>query len=133
GHDHNLYLVLDPKGGTSATQVVRNLATRYPNLGIHLDHCGQSWPYAKWAVSLMREHRNIFAQLNYTMVTNGVIEYLVEQVGGSRVLFGTDAPMRDPRPQATWLAFTRLPESDKRKIYGENFAAILARCFTSGA
>jgi len=66
------------------------------------------------------------------MVTNGVIEYLVEQVGADRVLFGTDAPMRDPRPQATWLAFTRLRESDKKKIYGENFAKDLARCFSNG-
>jgi len=126
-NDHKLYMVFDPKGGTGATECARNLATRYPDLSIHLDHCGQSWEYAKWAVGLMREYSNIWAQLNYTAVTNGVIEYLVEQVGAERVLFGTDAPMRDPRPQASWLTFTRLSEREKRLIFGENFAGVLRR------
>jgi predicted TIM-barrel fold metal-dependent hydrolase len=111
----------------AATDCARNLAERYPDLSIHLDHCGQSWEYAKWAVMLMKEYSNIWAQLNYTLVVNGVIEYLVAEVGAARVLFGTDAPMRDPRPQVGWLTFTRLPETDKRKIFGENFAGILRR------
>jgi predicted TIM-barrel fold metal-dependent hydrolase len=50
-------------------------------------------------------------------------------VGDDRVLFGTDAPMRDPRPQVGWLVFTRLPEQSKRKIFGSNFARILGECF----
>jgi len=54
-----------------------------------------------------------------------VVEFLVDRAGADRVLFGTDAPMRDPRPQASWVAFTRLPEADKRKILGGNFAGIL--------
>lgn len=126
-NEKGLYLVLDPKGGLGATQCIRNLAQRYPNMGIHLDHCGQSWEYAKWAAGLMRDHANIWAQLNYTAATNGVIEWLTSQVGADRMLFGTDSPMRDPRPQAGWLAFTRLSESDKRKVFGGNFAAILRR------
>jgi predicted TIM-barrel fold metal-dependent hydrolase len=126
GNDYDLYAVIDPDG-IAREAAIRNLATRYPRLGIHLDHCGQSWAYAKWAVSLMQEFSNIWAQLNYTNVTNGVIEYLVEQVGADRVLFGTDAPMRDPRPQVSWLVFTRLLESDKRAIFGGNFAGILRR------
>lgn len=131
-NDRKLYLVFDPKGGTAATPCAKNLAQRYPDLSIHLDHCGQSWEYAKWAVGLMRDHPNIVGQLNYTLVTNGVIEYLVEQVGADRLLFGTDAPMRDPRPQVTWLAFTRLTVADKRKIFGENFARLLRRARPHG-
>lgn len=126
-NDHDLYAVIDPKGGMAGERAVRNLAERYPRLGIHLDHCGQSWAYAKWAAALMKEYPNIWAQLNYTAVTNGVIEWLAAEVGADRMLFGTDAPMRDPRPQVGWLVFTRLPEADKRKIFGGNFAAILQR------
>ncbi|MBI3923684.1 MAG: amidohydrolase family protein [Armatimonadetes bacterium] len=126
-NDHHLYLVLDPKGGEGADRCVRNLASRYPDMTIYIDHCGRSWQFAKWVVAVMRDHPNIWAQLNFTLVTNGLIEYLVEQVSADRVLFGTDAPMRDPRPQVTWLVFTRLPEEDKRRIFGENFAGILRR------
>jgi predicted TIM-barrel fold metal-dependent hydrolase len=125
--EHRLYMVFDPKGGVNGTACARNLARRYPNLSIHLDHCGQSWEYARWAVTLCREFPNFVAQLNFTMVTNGVIEYIVRELGSKRVLFGTDSPMRDPRPQLTWLAFTRLSESEKRDIFGLNFKAVLER------
>ena len=127
GNDHHLYLVLDSRGDARADRCVRNLAERYPHLGLHLDHCGRGWAYARWAVSVMADYDNVWGQLNYTLVTNGVIEYMVEQVGAERLLFGTDAPMRDPRPQAGWLVFTRLSEEDKRKIFGGNFAGILRR------
>lgn len=123
-NEHGLYAVIDPSG-VMDDQEMTNLATKFPKMGIHLDHCGQSWPYARWAAKLMKQHANIWAQINRTAVTNGVLEYLVEQVGPDRVLFGTDAPMRDPRPQAAWVVFTRLTEADKRKILGENFANIL--------
>lgn len=65
-------------------------------------------------------------------MTNGVIEHLARQMGADRVLFGTDASMRDPRPQLTWVVFTRLPEADKRKILGENFARILSNANPKG-
>ena len=127
GNDHDLYLVLDPRGRENADTVVRRLAEKYPRLGIHLDHCGRGWDYTKWVVSLIKEYDNIWGQLNFTLVTNGVVEYMVEEVGADRVLFGTDAPMRDPRPQVSWLTFTRISEADKRKIFGENFAAIIEK------
>lgn len=124
GNDHRLYAVVDPCGAME-DEPMANLARRYPQLGIHLDHCGQSWAYAKWAVSLMRQHPNIWAQMNYTAVRNGTIEYIADKVGADRVLFGTDAPMRDPRPQLGWAVYTRLDQADKRRILGGNFADIL--------
>jgi len=129
GNDHHLYMVFDPKEAIAATEVLTNVATRYPRLRIHLDHCGQSWVYAKWAVGMVQRFSNIYAQLNYTMVTNGVIEFLTGEVGAERVLFGTDAPMRDPRPQVGWLVFTRLSEDQKRRIFGENFQRQLRQCY----
>ena len=129
---HHLYMVFDPKGGIASTEVLANVASRYQQLRIHLDHCGQSWDYAKWAVEMARRFPNIYAQLNYTMVTNGVIEYLVEKVSAERLLFGTDAPMRDPRPQVGWLVFSRLHEKQKRLIFGENFLRQLRGCYPNG-
>ena len=79
---------------------------------------------------MCRRFPQVVAQLNYTLVTNGVIEYLVDAIGSERVFFGTDAPMRDPRPQAAWLTFTRLAPADKERIFGGNFAAILKRAYS---
>jgi predicted TIM-barrel fold metal-dependent hydrolase len=123
---HGLYAVIDPGGATPGEQVAA-LARKFPNMGIHLDHCGKSWDYAKAAVGLALEFGNIWAQINFTAVTNGVVEYLVDRLGAERVLFGSDAPMRDPRPQAAWLTFTRLAEAEKRRIFGGNFQGILRR------
>ena len=39
--------------------------------------------------------------------------------------------MRDPRPQAGWLTFTRLNEVEKRKVFGGNFSVALKRARTS--
>ena len=52
----------------------------------------------------------------------------MENVGAERVLFGTDSPMRDPRPQFGWLAYARLSEADKLAILGGNMRRILERC-----
>lgn len=120
-----LYLVFDIAGSADRNRVVKNLATRYPKMGLHIDHCGQSWAFAEWVTQVMAEYPNTFAQLNYTSATNGVIEYLVEEVGAARVLFGTDSPMRDPRPQLAWAVFTRLTMEDKQAILGGNFRRIL--------
>ena len=109
--------------------VIEYLATKYPNMGLHLDHCGRSWEFAKWAARMVNKYPSVWAQLNYTEVTNGTIEYLVEQCGADRVLFGTDSPMRDPRPQVGWLVFTRLCEADKRQVFGLNFKGILQQAF----
>ena len=124
GNEHGLYAVIDPATLPDDDHVAR-LAAKYPRLGIHLDHCGQSWAYAQWAAGLAQRFDNVWLQLNHTAAVNGVVEYLVEQVGAERLLWGTDAPMRDPRPQGAWLAYTRLTPEQKARIFGRNFAAIL--------
>ena len=43
------------------------------------------------------------------------------------MIFGTDAPMRDPRPQFGWLCSARLEAEEKRLILGENTRRILSR------
>jgi predicted TIM-barrel fold metal-dependent hydrolase len=75
----------------------------------------------------MKDHPNIGAELTLTPVTNGVIEWLASQVGDGRILFGTDAPMRDPRPQLGWVVWADLPLASRRKILGENFRSLLAK------
>lgn len=118
--DRNLYAVIDPCGARDS-EMMANLVARYPNMRISLDHCGQSWGYARWAAEMVKKYPMVDAQLTYTNVTNGVIEYLVAECGADRVMFGTDTPMRDPRPQVGWLVFTRLSEADKRLVFAENF------------
>jgi predicted TIM-barrel fold metal-dependent hydrolase len=44
----------------------------------------------------------------------------VREVGSGRVLFGTDNPFIDPRPQIGRVALARIPDEDKLNIFGAN-------------
>jgi len=99
---------------------------RYPNFHCLIAHSGGSFAFADQVIEVARKAPNIYAELTLTPVTNGVIEYLAERIGADRVLYGTDIPMRDPRPQLGWVVFSRLSEADKRQVLGENFRRILS-------
>ena len=73
---------------------------------------------------------NVYAEITYTSVTNGVIEFLVEAAGEDRVVFGSDQPMRDPRPQLGWVVWADLPAEVRAKVLGGNFQTILDRVRT---
>lgn len=123
GDEHHLYALFHVSVG--GIGVVVDIAQRHPNLHCLIAHSGASYAFAAQVADALAQAPNLFAELTLTPVTNGVIEWLCGKVGAERVLFGTDAPMRDPRPQLGWVVFTRLPEADKRRILGENFRRIL--------
>ncbi len=52
----------------------------------------------------------------------------MEAVGVEKVIFGTDAPMRDPIPQFGWVAYAHLEVDQKCRILGHNMQRILQRC-----
>ena len=54
-----------------------------------------------------------------------MIEFLVEQVGADKVLYGSDFPMRDPAPQLGWVCYAKIPVEDKKKILAGNVARLL--------
>ena len=127
GDEQGLYALLhvDPLSG--GLQAVSELADRYKRMRFLIAHVGGSWEFARQSVEVIKKFPNVMAELTLTPVPNGIIEWLCREVGADRVLFGTDAPMRDPRPQLGWCVFTRLPLKDKKKILGENFARILQK------
>jgi predicted TIM-barrel fold metal-dependent hydrolase len=127
GEARGLYALLHTGGKAGNTQTVRNVAQRHPSMSFLVAHTGGSWEMARETAAVMRDCRNVFAELTLTPVTNGVIEWLAREVGDDRILYGTDAPMRDPRPQFGWVAWARLPEASRRNILGRNFEALLSR------
>jgi len=121
---HELWGLFHVDGGM---EVVEDVAERHPNFQLLIAHTGSSYEFAKKVVASMHKFDNIYAELTFTTVTNGIVEWLCRQVGPQRVVFGTDSPMRDPRPQFGWVVFTRLPAEQKRLVLGDNLRRILAR------
>ncbi|NOY58271.1 MAG: amidohydrolase family protein, partial [Calditrichaeota bacterium] len=89
---------------------VSDIAGRYPNISFLLAHSGTSWEVAREHVKIAKEFSNCFLEITFTAVMSGIIEYMVREMGSERVLYGSDAPMRDPYPQFGWVAYADISE-----------------------
>ncbi len=126
GHQHRLFALLHYSDNFAAE--VRKIAPLYPELYFLLAHSGTSWKQARLHVDLAREFPNVILEITFTSVVEGIIEYMVREIGSTRVLYGSDAPMRDPYPQFGWVAYADLTEEEKENILGKNMQKILQRC-----
>jgi len=129
---NRLYALMDNCAYPTFLQDVEDLVVRCPNVSFFLDHAGQSFEIATEYAPYARRYENVYLQLTYTTVTEGVIEYFCREGLADKVLYGTDAPMRDMRPQLSWVAFADVPEEDKRAILGGNMQRVLDRCLNTG-
>ena len=127
GNAHRLYGLMHVAGHTGGVAGVGRLADRFPEVSWIIPHAGGNFPHAEDVSACVREHPNVYAEITLTTVTNRIVEFLVEAAGEERVLFGTDAPMRDPRQQLGWVLWADLPVATKKKILAENFQRILDR------
>lgn len=130
GEKHHLYGLFHIEA--EDIDAVEKLARRFPNLTMLIAHVGSSAQFAERVVERLAAYSNVLFELTYSSVTNGIVEWLVENVTADRVLYGTDTPMRDPRPQTGWVIYTRLSHEDKLKILARNYARILARADLPG-
>lgn len=105
---------------------VTTLAEKYPQVQWVVAHCGASFAVADGAIEAIRRFPNIHAEITLTTVGGGVIEYLVDGCGSDRVLYGSDLPMRDPRPQLGWVVFSRLPLESKMNLLGTNAERLMS-------
>ncbi len=79
---------------------------------------------------MAKQYENVYLQLTYTSVPQGMIEFLYHEGVAHKTQYGTDAPMRDPRPQLGWVVYANIPTADKKRILGGTMRRIIDRCFT---
>lgn len=126
---YHLFALMDSGGYGGYLEDIAYLAERYPNISFFIDHVGSSFAKADACVPLAKKYPNVYLQLTYTSVTQGMIEYLCEEGLADKVQYGTDVPMRDPRPQMGWVIYSTVSFEDKKKIMGGNMRKIADRCF----
>ena len=127
GNEHHLYALMHASPNTGGTSSIARLAERFPEVSWLMAHSGRTLGYAEEVADCIREHPNVYAEITYTAVTNHVLEYLVDATDEDHVIFGTDSPMRDPRPQLGWVIWADLPVVTRKKILSGNFERILSR------
>ena len=111
--------------GDTFLDEIDDIARRYPNMNYLLAHSGWTWEVARERADFARERPNVYLDLTFTSVLHGVVEFFVEEGLADKVLYCTDAPMRDPIPQFGWVAYSRISEENKEKIFGGNMLGVL--------
>jgi predicted TIM-barrel fold metal-dependent hydrolase len=111
--------------GDTFLDEIADVAARYPNMNYLLAHSGWTWEVARERAAFARDRPNVYLDLTFTSVLHGVVEFFVEEGLADKVLYCTDAPMRDPIPQFGWVAYSRIAEADKEKIFGGNMLRVL--------
>ena len=127
GDRNRLYALVHVADETGGLPAVDRLSERFPGVSWIVAHAGMDWAFAEQVAASVRRRPNVYAEITYTSVTNGVIEFLAEAAGEDRVVFGSDQPMRDPRPQLGWVVWADLPAEVRAKILGGNFQRVLDR------
>lgn len=122
---HGLYALMDYGGYPTFLSDVEELAQKYPNVNFFLDHAGRNFEAAVQYGALAKKYPNVYLQLTYTTVPQGMIEYLCREGLADKTMYGTDAPMRDPRPQLGWVTAANISREDKMKILGGNMQRVL--------
>jgi len=125
GNKFKLYALLHPSD--NFVDEVDEISSLYPDLDFLLAHTGIGFKHARDLVYIIKERGNVFFELTFTNVPDGLIEFLVEEVGSDKIVFGTDQPMRDPAPQLGWVIYSRISVEDKRKILALNMERIIKR------
>lgn len=126
---NHLFALMDSGGYSGYLDDISYLAEKYRNISFFIDHVGSSFSKAEACIPLAKKYPNVYLQLTYTSVTQGMIEYLCEEGLSDKVQYGTDVPMRDPRPQMGWVIYSTVSVEDKMKIMGGNMRRITDKCF----
>ncbi len=104
---------------------VATLARRFPNVRIimaHLTGCGVR------GVLAVKDCANLVVDTSGAAPEAGIVEFAVAQLGAERVLYGSDAPIRDFGVCLARITGSRLDAATKKKILYENARALLGRC-----
>ena len=126
--DRKNLIMLVHSGPKDIAEKVEYLSKMYPGISFLLAHSGGSYITSGYNIEVARKRDNVYLEITYTSLTNGMIEFMVDEAGADKVIFGTDMPMRDPAPQLAWVCYARISVEDKRKILGLNIKKLIDRC-----
>lgn len=120
--EHGLVVLCHTAVGSryNATGMFEGLANQYPNAKILLGHSGFGYEGARQSGELARKCPNVFLDTCSSVADVGLLEMLIAGAGADRVLWATDIPFLDCRPQIGRAAFSELSDDDLRLLLGGN-------------
>jgi uncharacterized protein len=109
----------------SLPKFVGEIASNYPHANFVIGHAGNTPQERDQAIAAAQAHSNVYLETSSTFRTPGVIEQLVNEAGADRVLFGSDLPLMDPRPQLGKIITAPISNAAKVQILGKNARCLL--------
>ena len=112
--------------GEGNVMTISSLAGRYQNAVFIMGHSGgPDKSAAEAAVEAINRRPNLYGDLTMSYIYEGALEWFVKEVGAKKILYGTDIPFLDPRPNYGRVALADISDDDKRDILGLNMDRIL--------
>jgi hypothetical protein len=109
----------------SLPKFVGKIAPRFPHANFVIGHAGNTPVERDQAIAAAQANPNVYLESCSTFRTPGVIEQLVNQAGADRVLYGSDLPLMDPRPQLGKIITAQISDGAKRLILSDNARRLL--------
>jgi uncharacterized protein len=103
------------------------LAEKYPQVIFILGHMGGAYQGIREAIEVAKRCPNIYLEMCGWEFSETWFDYITENFTADRLLFGTDNPWHNPAYSFGRLAYSRIPDEDKEKIFGLNFKKIITR------
>jgi hypothetical protein len=114
---HTWLKITGNEPGESSPYDLVELAARHPDANFICAHSGGDW---ERGIRILREARNICAEVAGFDPTSGVVEMAVRELGAERVVYGSDIGGRSFASQLSKVMGADIPESAKELILGGN-------------
>ena len=99
------------------------LARRHPDANFICAHTGGDW---ERGIRILREAKNISAEVAGFDPTSGVLEMAVRELGAERVVYGSDVGGRSFASQLAKVMGADIPDSAKELVLGGNLRRLFA-------
>jgi predicted TIM-barrel fold metal-dependent hydrolase len=116
----------DPAGHAQRGEpllVVADLAKAYPELPFLL--AGFDYRTMRTILPLLRTFPNVHLTTGYNFAMHRGLEFLVDEIGPDRILFGTGFPISEPAMYVTQLMYADLPDAARAAVASGNANRLL--------
>ena len=124
---HAWYKTVDGTPDESTPADVAVLAGRHPDLQIQMAHLGGA---GRRGVADIAPYPNIVVDTSGGDPVLGEVDHAVAELGADRVVFGSDAPIRDPATALSKVLGADLSEEDCQRVLHGNAARLYRRLAT---
>jgi uncharacterized protein len=119
---HAWYKTIQRVYHESSPADIRDLALRYPHVTIVMLHLIGG---RERGVLDVKDLPNVYIDTSGSQPEAGYVEFAVAHLGAARLIFGSDAPLRDYGTQLAKVTGAHIDAADKAKILGQNAVALL--------